>query len=268
MLNFWVFLIFLLSISAIIFILYKKLPLLKEIELKHTEREKNTKYTILEQRLKRKLGKTLSHFSFFSKTGDIFQKTTASLKNHYTKVKGKKNVYLSQIKQLRQQKQATTEPEDSLNNSDPLQKAASLYKLERYQDAEDEVIEYIKKDPKSLTAYRLLGEIYFASKNFIHAEATWEHIVQLANRLKKTNAMHYIELARSKLKVEKLEDALQAAKKAVFLEPLNPKILHFIVRTCIAAKQKDMAWKYYHKLKKVNPENEGLDDLLEELKGL
>ena len=80
--------------------------------------------------------------------------------------------------------------------------------------------------------------------------------------------MHYVELARSKIKVEKLEDALQAAKKAVSLEPLNPKILHFIVRTCIAAKQKDMAWKYYHKLKKVNPENEGLDDLLEELKGL
>jgi tetratricopeptide (TPR) repeat protein len=121
---------------------------------------------------------------------------------------------------------------------------------------------------KSLGAYRLLAEIYFDSKNFVHVEATREHIIQLAKRLKEIRPLDHIELAEVKLKLEKLEEALHHAKKAVGLEPLNPKFLHFFVKTCIFCKQKNLAWKYYRKLKDVNGENNGLDELLEGLKKL
>ncbi len=240
------------------------MPVLRGINLEEIEREKNKKRSLLEERLKRKFHVAKTRFA-----GAGFGIPSASLllkrvRKYHEFLQDKKQGYKKILQKIRKK---SAMHKDNQKDAD-LQRAEEFMNEGKFDEAEKAALHVIKEDPKSLFAYKLLAKIYLESKNFLHAEATWEHVVKLANKLKNVSASHYLALAETKLKLEKLEDALQNAKKAVILEPSNPKVLHFIIRTCILLKQKDLGWKYYLKLKKINPENEGLDELLYGLKGI
>lgn len=255
MLNITAFAIIIICLAVITFIIYRKLPLLQHLDVEEFNKEKNKKIFLLEQRLKRNFNKIKNKMQL---------KKLESIKLKAFNFNGYIKKLYSNVK--KQKKDLILKPENSEIKQDKLNQAQDLFRQGKLKEAEDLLIEIIKDDPKSLDAYRLLAEVYFENKIFVHAEATLEHIVKLAERLKQLRAFDYLELAGSKLKLDKLGDALQNAQKALKLEPLNPKILHFMVKTCIMCKQKDLAWRYYRKLKEINGRGNGLDELLEELR--
>lgn len=264
MLNITAFSVIIISLAIIIFIIYRKMPLLKHLDVEEFDKEKNKKNSLIEQRLKRNFNKIKDKMRLKKLEGIKFK--AFHFNNHIKKLystvkKYKKDLILKSKVPGKSETGAIVEiKEDKLNQ------AQDLFRQGRLKEAEDALIEIIKNNPKSLDGYRLLAEVYFENKIFVHAEATLEHIVKLAERLKQLRACDYLELASSKIKLDKLGEALQSAQKALKLEPLNPKILHFMLTTCIMCKQKDLAWRYYRKLKEINGEGERLDELLEELR--
>ena len=280
MLDITAFIIIIFSISIILIILSRKLPKLKEIKIEDVDREKKTKLQLVEQRLLRNIRKIKENFKLLkgfksaAQVNDKIKKAVLSLKD-------KKEKYVSELKAIKKERKTVEKEQEKKfeldksdknqaedNNDNDLDEIKKLVKKGKLEEAEDLTIELIKSDPKCLEAYKILWETYFKRKNFTHAEATLEHIVQLADRLKEIKASDYLQLEKDKLRLEKIDDALQNAKKAVLLEPLNPKIIHFVTEAAIVCNQKDAAWKYYKELKKIDPDNNSLDELLEKLKGL
>ena|SRR3990167_6626098 len=262
MLDLTAFTIIIIALSLIVLILYKKLPLLQQIEVEEIYKEKNKKYKILEERLRRKIKGIAEQIKVIQSIGAL-KKMKGKLTGAYAAVQDKKTAYIAHFKKKKETDQNIAQEMD-----DQLENARSLIKEEKLKDAEKIALDFIKAHPTSLSAYKLLGEIFIHNKNFVHAEATMEHIIQLGGRLKKITAHDYIELAKTKMKLDKLEETLQAAKKAVLLEPLNPKILHFLTEICILCKQKELAWKYFKKLKSIDQDNQALEELLQKLKTL
>src|SRR3989338_4451265 len=245
MLNIIAFIIFISSLALIALIIAKKMPILREIKFEEVLREKHKKRFLLEERLKRKFQLAISKISRRIPSIKSAARLPGELRQYYKNLQDIKNAYW---KKFTKQKNSADDLPFGEEDEAKLLEAKELLNTDKFEDAEKAALHVIKENPKSLRAYKLLAEIYLKSKNFLHAEATWEHVVKLAQRLKN------------------VEDALQNAKKAVTLEPSNPKMLHFITKICIMAKQKELGWKYYLKLKKNNPANEGLDQLLQELK--
>ena len=278
MLDITVFIVIILCITVILVILSRKLPLLKKIEIEEIDKEKKTKHNILEQRLKRNVEqfkKNLGRLKSIKHAGRL----THNLKKTVLNLKKKKEEYVDELKALKNKRkqvskhktgespiQETTESKNETNVI--LGKISRLIKEEKLEEAEAITFELIKNDPKCLAGYKLLAENYLKKKNYVHAEATFEHIVHLADRLKTIKAVDYMQLAKVKQRLEKAEESLQNAKKAVLLEPSNPKIIHYLTEMCILCKQKDLSWKYYKRLKEIDPDNNCLDDLLAKLKGL
>lgn len=262
------FLVIFIPLALIIVILSRKARLLKEIRVTDFDRENQTKYLLLEKRLKRQIITLMERIKLLKlqRSGTAL---TERLKKMATVIRSKKIHYLLELRGRAKTKASAAQnvvPEDP--SHDKLNEVRQLLNQKEYETAEHLTIELIKQEPKCLDAYKVLAEIYWENKDFIHAEATWEHIHKLGGMLKNLTATDLIQFADAKLKVEKFSDALQAAKKAIILEPLNPKILHFLTKVCILCHEKDLAWKYYRKLKEANGENDGLNDLLEDLKKL
>ena len=245
-------------------IVYQKIPLLHQIKLEEVDKERRKKYSLLEQRLKRKL-KNMAERVKFARIADLVTHTKSRLNDLKKAVKQRKSHYIRALKTTRD---SHDKAPDALAETNKLIDAENLFKQGKTKEAEELVYSLIKENPKALEGYKLLAKIYFENKNFIHAEATLEHVVQLAKRLKAASASLFLELAEIKTRLEKFGEALQHARKAVSLEPLNPKVLHFMVRICILCKQKELAWKYFRKLKQVSGANNGLDDMLDDLKKL
>ena len=261
MFNIIAFGIIIISLASIIIIIYKKMPLLDQIEAEDIQKDKRKKYQILEERFKRRL-QTFFDKKPFIRANQSVKKSRKNVKNFYRYVLKKRKEYLN----FKKTPSVSEENAVEKQNGDILAFTQQLYKSGKLDEAEEQTIGIIKENPKSLGAYKLLSQIYLEKKNFLHAEATQEHLVKLAHRLKQLKAIDYVDLAHIKLMLERGHDALQEAIKAVRLEPQNPKVLHFLVKLCIACKQKKLAWRYYSSLKKVNKDNQGLDELLDELK--
>jgi len=261
MLNIIAFTIIITALAVIISIFYHKLPLLEKIDLDVVDVEKKKKYKLLEERLKRRILELTKKIKF---THSIQSATRAlsALKGIRSHIKRKKTSYISTVQTAHEQKNGAEDDENIL------EKAYEFLKSGKFQEAEQTVLDIVKNNPRSLKAYKLLADVYQQTKEFIHAEATYEHIVKLAERLKEIKAFDYLHFAEIKARLEKFEDALQNVQKALLLEPQNPKILHFIVQMAIKTHQKELAWKYYRKLKETNEDNQSLEELLQELKKL
>jgi tetratricopeptide (TPR) repeat protein len=159
-----------------------------------------------------------------------------------------------------------------------------------YDRAEDGFIAAIKIDPKSILAYRGLGDTYFAKESLEEAKQTykfllhmdpkddsvmvrlaetaeaqgnWEEAIQYYQQAILVNdsfSPRFYRLAEAFLKVDQPEPAKEAALQAVDLEPQNPKYLDLLIEIAIICGDKAFALKTYNDLRLVNPENQKLDN--------
>ncbi len=274
----WILLgIIVVSIGVIILIIIKKFPQLKTLDIStiSREKEKQTRDKILIDRLKRKTSKTkevvLKGFV------PAWAKFAGSFKTLYKKAQDLEKKY----KREEAKTVAVTSPEFRKKMDQLLDEAAEYYKKEEYEEGEKKFIEIISIAPQEKKAYKGLGDLYMKKKEYKQALETYKFVLRLdlkgSEEITKNEdgqeiktfsnsielADDYVDLGEVHMAMENYLLAVENFKKAVQLEPNNPRNLDLIIEASINAKNKVLAVEALNALKRINPENQKLKDYKE-----
>ncbi len=271
---------FLLMLATII----SKLPQLARVNVGQEKDKKiaQVKDALLEQRLKRRFSGVAVFFKnkflskFFNGLKNVYHKTMALEK----KYKGDKSVK----KMLRLESGAK---EKELNNK--IVDADELVKQENLEEAEKIYLEVAAVEPKNAKAFLGLAKIYLKRKDFEHARELYSYVLKLDKQTDRAlkglgnvaagegnweEAKHkfeeslesnehpgyYLELAEAEYNLGNPGKALTSIRRASEIEPNNPKYLDFLIDAAIINKNKILALDAFNKLKKINPDNNKLDE--------
>lgn len=276
----------LLSLGVIIFIVIRKFPMLANIDMESmpAHKEAKVKEQIIGKRLKRSFFKWGSFFAGIIKPiirlmGDLF-------KAIHDKLVALKETY---------KKELIIEDFDS---SARVEKLFTLFdeliKEEKFIEAEKKLIEIIALDNKNIKAFKALGGLYFSRKNYQEAIETFEYVLklkedddayaQLSNVIKSTEisdvnradslkianinifrAQTYFDLSLVHMAMDRIDEALASLRKALEIEPNNPRYLDTMFEISIIKKDKDLAEESYKRLAEANPENQKLTELKKQI---
>ena len=170
---------------------------------------------------------------------------------------------------------------------------------EKYNEAEDTILDAIAIDQHNIEAYKLLVEVYRLKKEYTQAKETLQYLLKLTHSedpdvyysladiarargnlkqaeedyvksisLSDDNYLYLLSLAEVYRELEEEEKALQTAQRALLLAPNNPKILDFLINISIIMSDKELAVDYLDKLKEINPENQKITEFMERLDNL
>lgn len=247
--------IILLCLAGILAIVIKKLPLLAvfDVESIPEEKEAETKKKIMEERMERRLKVLANKIKpYWQLVANFFLRKVKAGQDRMTKLEEK---YKNKTKK---EALVTKEEFQSLEKliSGLLEQAESLIKNEEYESAEKKYIEILSLDAKNITAYRGLGNLYLAQKQFTEAIQTFKHIL----KLDKKNSQANFELAEVFVRIDDYGSAFNCISKAVAIEPVNPKYLDLLLVISIMVKNKDMAQEALARLRAVNPENAKIEE--------
>lgn len=175
-----------------------------------------------------------------------------------------------------------------------LAQAKAYIEDEQWADAERTCLEIIGLQKLEPTAYRLLGEIYWERREYGQAKEVYEFLLKLNEQdpeahvglgrvavaqgalaeaeaeftksleASDTAAVH-LDLADVYERLGQPDKALIATQDALTLEPRNPKILDRFFGLALAQNKLDLARDAFTRLREVNPENQKLGDLAEQL---
>ena len=255
--------IILFALAVILYIVFKKLPLLANFDIKTIpkEKESETKEKIINERIQRK-----ARF-FYTKIDPFIKKVTSfgqvKIKTVQNKLKDLEEKYKHK---LDKGTLITKEEYDDLNADieKKLDEGHELMEKEEYEKSEKIYIEIISLDSKNIEAYRGLGSLYFLQKNYDEARQVFEHIL----KINPNDSSAFSELAEIYLKIEEYRKAKENTEKALKIQPNNPKFLDLLIKINIIRKDKIKAESVLQKLKVVNPENKKIKDFEEEIKQL
>ncbi|MBU1132256.1 tetratricopeptide repeat protein [Patescibacteria group bacterium] len=168
-----------------------------------------------------------------------------------------------------------------------LDEAKQLIKNENIADAEKILIEIISLDHKNVDAYKMLAQVYLNEKEYKQAIQTFQFILKVEMKNSKTivkkdesgkekksitNALElailYTDIGTIYQKMGKNDQSLINYKKALDLEPNNPKHLDQIIEISIMLKNKEMAAEMLSRLAGVNPENQKLKEWQDKINDL
>ncbi len=258
------------------------------------EKEAETKQKIMAVRMERKIKVFYNKFSpIFEIIGNWFARKfkdlADALKNLEEKYKkrAKKEILVTKEEFISQEKKLV----------DLKKEGEDLLAKDEFLESEKKYIEMISLDPKNINAYRGLGNLYIAQKNYSDAKQTFEYILKL-NKLDdeayaglgkiaeetgdyetakedfmksidiKNTAIHYFELAEVCLRMENHKEAVDNLEKAIEFEPNNPKYLDLLLTISINLKDSGRAFSLLKRLKEVNPENQKIPEFEKELNNL
>jgi len=260
------------SVIVILFVLIKKLPKLKVLDVNTVPEEKSAKVRnrILVDRMKRKTDVSKA----------VFHKVGTPFWNICKNVCGKISKRFRDLEK-KYQKEAgntggsTTDIKGRINSL--MAETESFFKAEKYKDAEKKYIEIITLDPKNLKAYKGLGEVYINLKEYKQALETYIFVLKLEQKSGKavakqgkegqkintfTNAHEladaHIDLGEVYQMMEKYKEAMNHYKKALAFEPNNPRNLDQMIELSLIVKEKDLGLEMIARLEKTNPENQKL----------
>lgn len=271
MLNTILIIIIALSLGGIIFIVIKKLSHIAVIDVATipAEKEKKVEEQIIAKRLKEKIAKAISFFKKISTPVIKFlQKRFAAL---FDKLKDLEERYKTKKEPVTREEIISLEQKIKKL----LEEADLLAKQGEYVDAEKKYIEIVSLDEDNVDAFRGLGNVYMLQKNYEQAEETLKFILKLNKtekdakitvELDKGAAMHYYDLGIVRKEMGKIKQAKEDLRKALKLEPNNPKYLDFLIELCIILGDRDDAKTYIAKLKEVNPDNSKIEEYKAKIK--
>jgi len=270
-------LLILISLSVIIIVVSRKFSVLAALDVASIPAEKEAKFKerIISNRLKRNIIK------YWVKSTRVLtplgQSAGSYLKSKLYKLYQAKDVYRAD------------EKTDGRGTIDQLfSQAEELKKRDDLDSAEKKYIEIIGADSKNLKAFEELSRIYFEKKEFEEAKQTLEYILKLREEdingdllkkaeekggldetgggllkttgINKQDAQTYFSLAEVYRAMGKLTEAANVFKKALKIEPSNPRYLDTMLEISIIIKDKALSLDTYNKLLKVNPENNKLEE--------
>ena len=265
------FLIIIISLIIIIYIIGKKIPELRILDI-HTiieEKEQSVKKKILETKWKRAIDGAKS---FMAKVlSPIIGNFLHSVRALYKKVLDLEKKY----SRLAQEKKDLV-----LNSRERLDKY--LYEARQkknggaFQEAEESYIKALEIDDRNIDAYQGLSEIYLENKDYVKAKETLSFIIKLLGSVKQddtnthihTLATSYVLLAQVEQNLGNSDNAIKSYKKAVNTEPNNPRLLDLLLNFSIIVKDKKLAFRTLKQLKKSNPENQKIDEYEKQIMSL
>ncbi|MBU0722495.1 hypothetical protein KKA93_03520 [Patescibacteria group bacterium] len=249
-------LLILISLSVIIVIVSRKFSVLAALDVDSIPAEKEAKFKerIISNRLKRNIIK------FWAKVSRVLT-PLGQLASGYIKSKVRK---LYQAKNIYQENYRV----DSSETIDQLFfQAEELKKRDDLEAVEKKYIEIIGMDSKNLKAFKELARIYFDKKEFEEAKQTFEYILKLKEGDEDIYDI-YFNLTEVYQAMGKFLDATRALKKALKIEPANPRYLDTMLEISIIIKDKALAIDTYEKLLKANPENNKLEEFKNKIDAL
>lgn len=273
------------GIGIIITILVRTFPKLRAIDTGTipSEREAKKKNDLIEQRLGRKFGAVRS--LTVGRMGELILRARQFARQGYWRLRETERSYRQKAR-LQQSPAQRAELQRKVGAL--LDEASSAMKEEKFSEAEQRCIEAIGLEPKSLTAYQRLGDVYVGSKDFHHAQEVYGHAIELSRRkyrikgimrgLKGTAQEYggntsdvaelHSDLAGVFQQLGRLPEALVNCKEAIRLVPNNPKFLYEQFQYAIEAKEKVLAISTLDSLRAANPDNQRLAELEAQLKTL
>ncbi len=252
----------LISLSVIIVIVVRKFSALASLDVENipAEKEARVKEQIISKRFKRNIVKWSAGLIKILKV--VWQKIEVFSKWLYNKLLELKDSYKAE---------EAVPPDGKEQRIEELfEQSQDLIKNEELKEAEKLLIEMIGLDSKNLKAFKELGSVYSANKNYNEARETYRHILKLTEDSDSSNdtAWVYFNLALVDQEEEKYDQAQNEIKKALKIEPNNPRYLDTALEISIINKDKVNALSAYEALKKVNPDNQKLKELKQKIKKL
>jgi tetratricopeptide (TPR) repeat protein len=271
--------IILIAMIIVIVIVIRHLPQAAAIDLEAlpAEQEAAMKAALMERRFKRKIlefkNKSLP---FLRKIGINFHKAGKSLQQK-----------VSSMEQKYRQKPSTMtseQQEDVKQKIKALLGAGHEHRLaEHWAEAESKYIEVLSWDHKNLDAYFGLGEVYFERKEYAQAKETFTYLLKLIQSQEAgdesvsafsspltTSQINeaYFDYAICLQATDDNEGANKQLKILIDRDPKNPKYLDKAVELGILLKERVPAQEAFNALKNVNPDNQKLDSLQEQINEL
>lgn len=251
------------SLGVSIYIIIRKFPQLARIQTQtiQTEKEKEVKNKILNERLKRKTAKATKLVgglfgSLKSKVSDSLQEAKENLEAK------KKELEKPELPEMLITKEDYEKQEEYIEQT--LEEAEELAYEDEFEKAEQKYIDIISQDPKNVDAYEGLGWLYFENKMYKEARETLAFVL----RLDSTNAKAHNDLAEVDVAEGKFAEALVHARKAVEIEPRNPKYITAQIDIALRMKDKVVAQMGLQKLQEVNPQNALISEYQEDISRL
>ncbi|MFZ5365171.1 MAG: tetratricopeptide repeat protein [Patescibacteria group bacterium] len=270
-------------LGAIVFLIIRKIPQVKTLDISTVpkEKEQRVKEKILIDRLRRKTSK--SKEVMLKGLLPSFAKFSEGLKSIYRKAQDLEKKY----KREEVKSEDVNSPEFKKKIDKLLSDAADDAKREEFEEAEKKFIEIVSIAPQEKRAYKGLGDLYFKKKEYKQALETYKFVLKLDIKgseevVREENgqkvqvfsnsidlADDHVDIGEVCLALEKIDQAVDSFKKAVSLEPNNPRNLDLLIDASIKSGNKVLAVEALNALKRINPENQKLreyDDLIVEMK--
>lgn len=266
MFEYWPYIPLVVSAILVIAIFVRKFPLLAvlDIETVQAEREARFKERILSSRLRRA----------------FYKRWSAWLNAWRPLLHASRDLWYWLLRFLRDFRENYNK--ESMDYADPEKAVVQLYteaeesvKKEDYDVAEKRYIEIIRLTPKDHQAFYSLGRLYALRRNYLEARQTLEHALRLLDKeeglakaamgdevkedelrkldLRIASICH--ELSVVAMAVENYQEAMKQSKRALAIEPNNPRYLDTRIESSIIMKDKIAALLSFEILAKVNPEN-------------
>lgn len=262
----------LLSLVIIIVILVRKFPYLANVDTNQIPEEKQAqvKDFLIENRLRQKLT------FIYKKIKGFLSPLENLLINVFNNLRSK-ILILEEKRRQERNVLIKKEPEEVQKRIQILMaEGKELEQSNNLVEAEKKYLEIISLDEKNISAYQVLGNIYFQEKNYEHAKETFNHILKIISPKRKflspeetTQAKKvYLDLGLICKILGRNKEALLNFQKAFSLAPDDPKILDSLIGIGVILKDKNLAQRFLNNLKKVNPENEKIGEFERRIKAL
>lgn len=245
----WIILgIAILSFIIVIGIIIRKFPQAASLDLKSlpTHVQKEIKTALMEERLERKMKEAGKKFlgkteAMRHRMGRVFENLQKKAREWEEKYKEAHKPLTAEEREKTRQKVAQLVDEGS-----------AFLKDENFAEAERKFIEVISIDHKNIPAYTGLTEVYTHQKNWQNAQETLLFLLKMSP---KDDSLH-LKIANVLQESDKMKEAMDHVKKAVSLNPKNPKNLAALIEASLTYGEKFTAKNTLKKLKEANPENQ------------
>jgi tetratricopeptide (TPR) repeat protein len=284
MIWFWLILgIFVVAVVGLAVVLLRKFPLAATIDLNHLPVVETRKAEIVESRLRRKF---LGWWSAVSvrgrpvagKMGKVMvtaQKKLRDLEHEY-KVRSLP-VFLGR----RERRRINQDIQELLAQAETF--------LAEGEDkaAEEKCLQAIRLEPRSVPAFKVLGDLYIKTGEYSHAKEVYLFLQKLATESEavydhKSDAeptteaavditqlvFIYQRLAEVYRQLEDLPTAFSQAQEAYRLAPANPKVINDYLEISIALGKKAFAAGALERMREVNPENSKIVEWQEKIENI
>lgn len=262
MVDFILYITIALSFAGIVFIIIRKFPEISSIDVKTLEAEK----------LERERLEKIKNEMIVKRIIELRNNSIKILRRYLKPIENAlSNFFQSLSKKFQEaekkyKKVAENIPKEEvvLKIKNLIKEADDFVKNTRYDLAEKYYLEALSLDFKNIDVYEGLAWLYIEKKQYKEAREALEFILKL-------NPNHcdaYYGLAEISKREDKIDEAIEFARKAVELSSNNPKYLDFLTEMCIMGGRADLAKSALEQLKLVNPENQKIGEFETRIKEL